>query len=269
MDLHPVEIEALDAFVNGGGRLLLLMNPWRQVMPGEQLRPYIEERFGISIGNDIVITDQRANMWQAELTVDNAPFEGMDDGFMEFRGAYNLGHPITRAFDQTMMLQAARSVTAAEEKPEGVHITELLRTTPDFWAETDTERLLQTGQARHDPGERKGPIPLAAAAIMPVDKANSPGGYSDARVVVIGDADFASNANIIIPGHINFLLNTFAWMSESEDLIAIRPSGREAPPLILTDAQRRNIAWVAIMLTVQATILVGLGVYLIRKRKRQ
>lgn len=268
MDLHPVEIEALDAFISGGGRLLLLINPWRRAGANEQLRPYIRERFGIAIGDDIVITDQRANIWQSELTVDNAPFEDVEEGFMDFRGAFNRNHPITRTFDQTMLLQAVRSVTAANDKPEGVHVQELLRSTPDFWAETDTERLLETGQARRDPGERIGPIPLAASAILPVDPDASPKGYSDARVIVVGDADFAANANIIVPGHINFLLNTFAWMSESEDLIAIRPTGREALPLLLSDTQRRNIAWAAIMLTVQATILVGLGVYMLRRRRQ-
>jgi len=272
MDLHPVEIEALDAFIAGGGRLLLLINPWRSATAGyargEQLRPWIEERFGIAIGNDIVITDQRTNRWQAELTVDNTPFEDVEAGFMDYRGAFNLKHPITRAFDQTIILQAMRSVTVSDKKPEGASIMELLRTPPDFWAETDTEKLLETGQAKWDEGERKGPVPLAAAAIVPVDKANSPKGYGDARVLVVGDADFAANANIIIPGHINFLLNTFAWLSESEDLIAIRPTGRETPPLILTDMQRRSIAWVAIMLTVQTVIAAGLAVHALRRMRQ-
>lgn len=269
MDLHPVEIEALNTFVQGGGRLVLFINPWRNpggaVARGEQLRPYIEEKLGISIGNDIVITDQSKNIWQAELAVDNTPFEKEEEGFMNYRGAFNLQHPITRAFDQTMVLQAMRSVSVSDKKPDGVSVIELLRTTPDFWAETDTEKLLETGQAKWDDGERKGPIPLAAATVLPVDKEKSPKGYTDARIIVVGDADCVSNANIIIPGHVNFVLNTFAWLSESEDLIAMRPTGRETPPLILSEAQQRTIAWLAIMLTVQLTIAAGLGVYALRR----
>lgn len=269
MDLHPVEIDALNTFVKRGGRLVLFINPWRSSASGyargEQLRPYIEKEFGIAIGNDIVITDQAANIWQAELTVDNTPYENIEDGFMAYRGAFNLNHPITRAFDQTMMLQAMRSVSISKNKPKGASVIELLRTTPDFWAETDTEKLLQAGQGKWDDGERKGPVPLAAVAILPVDKEDSPQGYTDTRIVVVGDSDFASNANIIIPGNLNFLMNTFAWLSESEDLIAMRPTGRETPPLILSEAQRRTIAWIAIMLTVQLTILAGLAVYALRR----
>jgi len=263
MDLHPVEIEALNTFIQGGGRLVLFINPWRSpatgYAQGEQLRPYIEEKLGITIGNDIVITDQAKNIWQAELSVDNTPYESVEKGLMNYRGAFNLQHPITRAFDQTMMLQAMRSIAVSDKKPDGVSVIELLRTTPDFWAETDTAKLLETGQAKWDDGERKGPISLAAAAVLPVDKEKSPKGYTDARVIVIGDADFVSNANIIIPGNVNFLLNTFAWLSESEDLIAMRPTGRETPPLILSESQQRTIAWLAIMLTVLSFNLIGDG----------
>jgi len=269
-DFHPVEIEALDTFVMNGGRLVLLIDPWRAPAGSgsakEQLRPYFERRFGIHIGSDLVVTDQSNNIWQAELTVDNTPFEGVEEGFMSYRGAYNLLHPITRSFDQSMLLQAMRSVSAAPDAPEGVAAVELLRTPPDFWAESDTEKLLQTGQAKRDEGERKGPIPIAAAAVMSLDKTQNPHGRADARVVVVGDSDFASNANIIVPGHVNFLLNTFAWLTESEDLIAIRPTGRDSLPLLLTPLQQRAIAWVAIMFTIQVVLVAGSATYLLRRR---
>jgi len=99
-----------------------------------------------------------------------------------------------------------------------------------------------------------------------VDKAANPRGLTDARVVVVGDADFASNANIIVPGHLNFLMNTFAWLSESEDLIAMRPTGRESQPLILAPVQQRAIAWVSIMLTIQLVLVAGVCVYFVRRR---
>ncbi len=269
-DFHPVEIEALDNFVNTGGRLVLLIDPWRTPAGSgtaqERLRPFFERRFGIKIGSDLVVTDKSSNIWQAELSVDNTPFEQVEDGFMAYRGAYSLQHPITRSFDQSMLLQAMRSVSVSPKLPEGVAAVELLRAPPDFWAETDTEKLLETGQAKWDEGERKGPIPLAAAAVLSLDKTQTPRGRADARVLVVGDSDFASNANIIVPGHVNFLLNAFAWLTESEDLIAIRPTGRESLPLLLTPLQQRAIAWVAIMLTIQAVLASGLAAYLLRRR---
>ncbi len=270
MDFHPVEIQVLDDFVMRGGRMVLLIDPWRAPAGSEgvseRFRPYIESRFGIKIGSDIVITDQNSNIWQAEFSVDNSPFEALEEGFMAYRGAYNLKHPVTRAFDQSMLLQAMRSVSVSDTVPDGVAAVELLRTTPDFWAETDTEKLLGTGQAKWDSEERKGAIPVAAAAVLPVDKTQNPNGLADSRILVVGDSDFASNANIIVPGHVNFLLNTFAWLTESEDLIAMRPTGRESMPLLLTPLQQRTIAWTSIMLTIQAVLAAGLAVYISRRR---
>ncbi len=269
-DLHPLEMEAVDKWVSAGGRLLVLFDPWRSVTPGygggEQLRPWLEKRFGVKVGSDVVITDKSENIWQLELTNDGRPFEKIDAGFMQFHGCFAAEHPITRTFDQTILLKAVRSVGMAEKAPEGVAGVELLRSTPDFWAETDTEKLLTTGKARLNEGERKGPIPVAVAVSQKIAANASPKGRTDARVVVVGDSDFTSNTQVVVPGNLNFVLNVFAWMNESEDLIAIRPTGREAVPLVLSDTQRRTAAWVGVMLTLQLVVAVGAVVFLLRRK---
>lgn len=270
MDFHPVEVEVLDEFMTRGGRLLVLIEPWRATTTGQgvadRMFSFFSNRIGIKIGADLVCTDKTDTPLQLELTVDNAPFETVEEEEGKYRGAFSLKHPVTRGFDQSLLFQSVRSVSIAETAPEGVAAEELLRTTPDFWAESDIEKLLQTRQAKRDDGERTGPVPLAVAAVLPVDKAKNPKGRTDARAVIVGDADFAANGSIIVPGHLNFLLNTFAWLSESEDLIAMRPTGRESQPLILTPLQQRAIAWVSIMLTIQLVLAAGLAVYLLRKR---
>ena len=269
-DLHPLEMEAIDKYVSAGGRLLVLVDPWRSVTPGygggEQLRPWLEKRFGIKVGSDIVITDKSDNIWQLELTNDAKAFDKTEAGFMQFHGCFSADHPITRSFDQTMLLKAVRSVGLAEKLPEGVAGAELLRSTPDFWAETDTEKLMTTGKARLNEGERKGPIPVAVAVTQKVPVIGSPKGRTDARVVVVGNSGFSSNMQVVVAGNLNFVLNVFAWMNESEDLIAIRPTGREAAPLVLTDAQRRAAAWVGVMLMVQIVAAVGAVVFLLRRK---
>jgi len=269
-DLHPLEMEAIDKFLTAGGRLLVLLDPWRSVTSGygggEQLRPWLERRFAIKVGSDIVITDKSENIWQLELTNDAKPFENTEAGFMQFHGCFNSQHPITQRFDQTVLLKAVRSVDMAEKVPEGVAGFNLLRSTPDFWAETDTEKLLTTGKARLNDGERRGPIPVAVAATQKVPILGSPKGRGDARIVVVGDSDFTSNTQVVVPGNLNFILNVLAWMNESEDLIAIRPTGHEAVPLVLTGDQRRTAAWVGVMLMLQVVAACGAVVYLLRRK---
>jgi hypothetical protein len=64
------------------------------------------------------------------------------------------------------------------------------------------------------------------------------------------------------------LLNSVAWLTEKEDLIAIRPMGGLEQPLVLTPRQERIIAWVASLSVVQGIALAGVGVYLWRRRYR-
>jgi len=274
-DLLPQEIRALDAYVERGGRILILLEPWRSVTTAlgqsEQLRPWLEARFGIAVGSDMVITKERERVYQIELRNDDRPFADVDDGFMEFNGAYNKEHGITRGFDLTMLLQTVRSVTIADKVPDDVAASELLRTTPDYWAETDLVGLQERGQAVQHADELAGPIAIAAAAVRRSAQTDEMGQPITGRIVVVGDSDFAANGQLDageIPGHLNFLLNTVAWLGERQDLIAIRASGKTDPPLILSRGESRAIVWVSTLLTLQLVIAAGLSVYVLRRKYR-
>lgn len=272
-DLHPQEKKAIQAYLDRGGRLLLMLDPWLSVEPGalgtEVLRPWMEETYGITIGSDIVVSDKQSKMWICELTSNDKPFEGVDDGFGEFHGAFNMGHPITRAFDQVMLFQANRTIAPVKTLPENVVAVPLLRTTPDYWAESDIAKLRETGKAVRNEEEKQGPLPLAVAATVRTSyDPEHTGKPRDARIVVVGDSDFASNGQLNVPGNLNFLLNAVAWLGEQQELIAIRPSGKSDPPLILTDTQQRAVAWIATLLPAQVVALLGLAVYAARRKNR-
>lgn len=272
-DLHPQEKKIIQGYLERGGRLLLMLDPWLSVDPGamggEVIRPWMEESYGIKIGSDIVVSDQQTKMWVCELTGNDQPFEGIDAGFGEFRGAFSVGHPITRTFDQVMVFQANRTVSLAETPLEGVAAMPLLRTTPDYWAESDVARLRETGKAVRNSEETQGPLPLAVAAtVRTTYDPEHTGKPREARIVVLGDSDFASNGQLIVPGNLNFLLNAVAWLGEQQELIAIRPSGKSDPPLILSDTQQRAVAWLATLLPAQAVALIGLAVFIARRKNR-
>lgn len=275
-DLHPDEINAMERYIQRGGRMLMMLDPWIRVQTGgasqEHLRPWLESRFGMSVGSDVVFTEKKtegSNPLQIILNPEQGPFTEIDEMPPAWRGCYAMDHPITRAFDQDMLWQVCRSVTRAKEVPEGVVLTPLVRTPPEYYSETDTGQLYDKGIARKDPGENAGPIPLVMAASITTTETDAETGRPfEGRIVIAGDSDFASNAQLTYPGHLNFVMNTFAWLVESEELIAIRPSGTNDPPVILGDSDKRTIAWVSILLTVQVVILVG-GLVLWRRRKHQ
>ncbi len=270
-DFQPPEIDALEEYVARGGRILLMMDPWIRVgtgTEGEQLRPWLEKRLGIVVGSDVVVAEERQEALQVELNADSGTFSEADRE-APYNGCYAKDHPITRAFDQPMLLQIARTAGIVEKAPEKVTVVGLLRTGPEFWAETDVAGLRETQKASRGEGEQRGPLILASAASVqtevPIEGANA---KRESRVVVVGDSSISANDTIQIPGNVNFLLNAIAWLSESEQLIAIRPRGDTDPPLVLSAGEERAVFWVSTLMTAQIALGAGLLMAALRRRNQ-
>ncbi len=267
-DLHPEELKALKKFVEDGGSLMIFFEPWVDVKLGasgtEFLRPWIKEEFGIEVGSDIVFTNQRRTPWEVELRTDPKPFENVEEGFMEFKGSVRSDHPITQRMDQPMLLRAVRTVMPLEELPKGVQALGILRTTPDYWAETDLSRLAEGGAVKFESGEKEGPLYVAVAGTKQLDKGN--GNRKRGKFVIVGDADFITNERISIGGHVNFLLNSLAWLTEHEELISIRPTTKEDKPIVLSSIQKRWLIWSSVLLTPQIVLIVKLITFVLRRR---
>jgi hypothetical protein len=270
-DLRVEEIEALDRFVLGGGRIYMMLDPWVRVDPGvsqtENLRPWLTRRFGIEVGSDLVLSETGENRFLVELGMEDAPFgEPSGDAPSPYRGSYRAEHPITRGFDQIMQWQASRTVNVALQPPANAQTVSLLRTQPTTWAETDLVQLQQKETAEKQPDEKTGPLSLVVASSVAPEAAAPSEDKRDGRIVVAGNSYFASNSQVTAPGNINFLMNSLAWLTEAEDLIAIRPSGKTDPPLLLNDSQQRMIVWISVMLTTQVVAVAGIAMYLLRRR---
>ena len=123
------------------------------------------------------------------------------------------------------------------------------------------------GRAERAPDEEEGYYGVGVAVTVRTDTPMGDGQRTrDARIVVLGDGDISSNSGISYPGHVNFLLNSMAWLSESEELIAIRPTGEEDPPIILTKSEEQLIAWVATLGLLQVIAAAGIVVHGYRRR---
>jgi len=83
----------------------------------------------------------------------------------------------------------------------------------------------------------------------------------DARIVVVGDSDFVSNAHVEDFFNKEFLLNAIAWLSGQEELIAERPKGFRASRLDMTEADYRTLFRFGVLLFPEALLIVGLAVW--------
>lgn len=274
-DLHAHEIRALDQFMDDGGRLLVLVNVQLVQDSGspvqEQFRPWLRNRFGIALGSDVIVSNVTKS-YKIDFIPDfgtRGDVRGFFPPTHEFRGSFNNQHPITRDLDIRLVLSVLRSVSLDENLPEGVSGTVLLRSTPDTWAETDLRAVVEGEPIAQDPGETSGPNDVMVAVSAPSNRIVGDGErMRDARVVVLGDADLSANEYINVIGNQNLLLNSVAWLTESEDLIAMRPTTGINQPLILSQSEQRIISWIASLGTVQAIALVGVAVFLFRRKYR-
>jgi hypothetical protein len=267
-DFHQAEVQAIQDFLDRGGRLLVLFDLWRVldqdgVMAAEQFRPWLARRYGILVGDDIILSRE------AKAEVLMVPDYGIVDLDSEYRGSYNDNHPVTMGFDQNMIFSGVRSVRLADPMPEGTAGEVLLRSLPNCWAETNLRLLFESENhvPRPDPDELQGAVPLAVAVTARTDTpVGDTGQTRDARIVAIGSREFGSNAKIIVMGHLNLIMNALAWLNESEELIGMRAEAVRNPSIVLSTADEQRIAWIASLGILHVVFAAAIAVFLIRRR---
>jgi ABC-type uncharacterized transport system involved in gliding motility auxiliary subunit len=268
VDLLPEEREALAAHLVHGGSALLLLEPLTAPSMAEDL-----ERYGLSLVPDVVLTD---NAEMRQLGFDPSHLRLTPDQF-------DL-HPITSELDSVVYLQLARSVEAISEIPAGLNVQVLARTAADAWGETSLE---EGGELEPTPElDRMGALGLAAAVEI-VDPADVPlaghdllgtdddgeaptepatEGTEGGRLVVFGDAGFASNQHLLEGLNQDLLLNSIAWLVGEEDQLSIRPND-EGRGLLELNLLQALLAWFTALIGVPGlAIIAALWTWFRRRR---
>jgi ABC-type uncharacterized transport system involved in gliding motility auxiliary subunit len=243
-DFFPPEIEALNDYAAKGGKVLVMLDPQLKAGATYPLLTQFLADWGITAGNDVVV--DASGMGQ---------LLGSNDGAMPVAVQYPQ-HPVTAGLDGLMTAYPlARSMTPAEGGANGRTAQPLVNTTPQSWAEADVASL-SSGDGRvelnADQGDLAGPITVAAAVSAPAtvtppapsnaspDAPDAPG-PPETRVVAVGDSDFVSNRAIRVPGNRDFFMNALNWLSQQENLIAVRPRQPQDHQLTLTEAQQDSV----------------------------
>jgi ABC-type uncharacterized transport system involved in gliding motility auxiliary subunit/ABC-type transport system involved in multi-copper enzyme maturation permease subunit len=264
-DLLPNEYETIRTYLKNGGRALFLIDPETAT-----LLPIFLSDYGFKLENDVII-DTVSRLLGG-------------DYFIPIVSEYE-SHPITDKFAYATFLPLARSVDVAGTKPEGATLTALAKTSQNSYAKIGF--LLKTQMTLEDIAftagkDRRGPINIAVAgtykfpAVPPAAPGTKPGEPApaapqpeakekEARVVVIGDSDFAKNNYYGMNGNGNFFLNVANWLTEESDLIAIQPKTQAPRTIQLTQAQGKFMGFFAIfLLSLPVRVL---GVYVSVRRK--
>lgn len=263
-DYLPPEIDALRRYLNKGGKVLFMVDPPDRVdsPPLTNLIALIKE-WGIEVGNNVVI--DRSGIGQLvgrgpgmPIAIDYPP------------------HAITERFNNVMTgFPLARSVTPSTAAPSGRTAQTIIETSKASWADSDVKALAERRPLGFDEaaGDKQGPISLAAAIAttapeqpaapkaQPTQGSNGQNepAKRETRVVVIGDSDFVTNANLNVPGNGNLFLNTVNWLAQQENLISIRPKQPDDRRVTLTQEQ---LGWVMLFSVVLLPgLVVATGIY--------
>lgn len=246
MALLPTEGPLIDKFVDQGGKVLLLQDPDTTAGIDDLLK-----KWKIGLESNIVVDS--SGIGQLFGMGPAAPLVSTYES-----------HPITKDLTRSMtFFPFARSVKTVENASSAFNSTTLFKTSEASWGETN----LKGGSARYDEGaDIKGPVALGIASTktVTVDEKEKKRG-KEARVVVIGDSDFATNAYFQQQRNGDLFLNTVSWLAEDEDLISVRPRTQEARSIQLTRASSSILFWVTMVLLPGSALVSGILVWLRRR----
>jgi ABC-type uncharacterized transport system involved in gliding motility auxiliary subunit len=207
------EVKLLQDYLKGGKSLMLMLDP--AVKTG--LDPLLKD-WGIVLDNRVVVDASG----QGQLL-------GLGPAIPLVVQYGN--HPITKDFAQGPSFFPLTQAVTVTPPTADEQVTELLKTSPQSWAEADSKQeKLQFDPAR----DRKGPLTLGVALTRTFESAPAPVAAGKAKpselskpkakMVVIGDSDFATVTN---PQVLNsdLFLNAVTWLgSGAEDpSLSIRP----------------------------------------------
>jgi ABC-type uncharacterized transport system involved in gliding motility auxiliary subunit len=236
----PAEADMLEKYLAGGGKALIEVDP--------ETDPKLDSVFqswNVKVGNDLVI--DASGVGRLFGTGPVVPLV-VDYGTS----------PITKNLPGGMtFFPLARTVSIADRSKTDPQTVELLKTS----ARSFTIPGLKKGQTEiaFDPKTgTAGPLSLGVAASSKKDD-------KSARVVVIGDSDFAANQWIGLQRNGDLFYNMINWLAEDENLISIRPKTMTNRRVTLTEAQSTALKWFDLFLL--PGLVIFLGVYIWWKRR--
>jgi ABC-type uncharacterized transport system involved in gliding motility auxiliary subunit len=253
-DLLPTEVDAIKAFLNKGGKLLLLIDPPEKAdTPPQPSLEALAHDWGMNVGRNIVVDASGVGRLLGT------------DASVPVAATYP-SHPITERFGVLTAYPLARSVVPVPGGVNGRNAQTFINTSERSWGETNIEGLMKTGEVTLDEakGDMRGPVSIGATAVAaapagPAPAAGTAQKTPEARVAVVGDSDFVANYAINIQGNRDLFMNTIGWLTQQESLISIRPKEAGDRRLTMTADQSRRMGWLALLIIPGA--IFGMGVH--------
>ncbi|MFW6063396.1 MAG: GldG family protein [Chloroflexota bacterium] len=250
--LDESEVEALRQYVEGGGSLFVardvIDSDGRAVAEDDGLNSYLVESWGIDLRQDVIVDQDLARAGQSFglefLAADYGSSPIITADLREFGTRFSLARSI---------------VTDNEAVDDAVTISELVRTSPNAWGETDIATLSQEGIAEPDADDAQGSLVIGVSAQNE---------SSDARLVVFGDADFVNNANLVWGGNSLLFSNSLNWLANDEVAIELSPRETIQRQVNIPEQQLRLLRFASTWFGPLLMGMIGFIVWSARRERR-
>lgn len=269
----PPELAMLDDYLARGGRLMVFADPVFQPGGTRLVNTGLDDwlaGYGVGLQEDLVLDPT------SEL-----PFYGPETLYTDSYG----DHVIVDTLNQTgsrVLMPLVRSVRALKDAA-GAQVTELVSTTEQGWGETGLDDLKNLDL---DDNDLPGPVPVAVAVALDTaqlggpddaleaeagqsgsqESADSDPAASEARLVVFGDLDWATDAHVANGANGLLLLNTFNWLVQREQLITIEGKQPKQTRLSLLDAELFMLYGLFVLVLPALAAAMGLWIAMQRRR---
>jgi ABC-2 type transport system permease protein len=249
-----VELAALKAYVDGGGRLLVMQGPVFGRDGATFAHVGLEDLaagYGVRLGDNLVVDPSRASdvegpsVWAAGPT--------------NYRP-----HPLTTRFGGRLTYwPRTREIAPVETPVPGLVVATLVQTSPEGWGETDLPTIRGEEDLAFDPArDRKGPVSVAVA----VER----GGANPTRMVFLGTGRLVMNVRLgglmLRDYDADFVTSAIAWLSDREARAGVgpKPIGRTAPGLTVAE-----VSWAFRLFVIALPLLTVIAGAVTWWRRRQ
>lgn len=241
-DYLPQEVSAIEKYLKGGGRVLLMLDPG-VALPN--LSKLLSD-FGVTTRDDLVIDENPIS--QIFGTGPSMPL------ILSY-GDNPIVRPLARV---ATLFPLSRSFSVAANSSGGATVDSLCKTSAASFSVTNFNPKMT--QVSYRPGKDvKGPLVVAVAGTLTGASQGKEG-----RFVATGTSLLAANAYLNFQGNRDLVMNMVEWLSSNEGLISIRPKPPESQHLNLTSRQMGSLL-ARCMAIPGIIIIIGIGVWWSRR----
>lgn len=243
------ELDALSAYVQGGGKLVVLMGPNSKTDLTSILQNY-----GVSFSGNVVVDPAQSVPQDPRVVV------------VQSYGT----HAITQDLRDLTFFPLSTSISYPSSPPTGMTITPLAQSSGSSWGNSDPNQIQQQAS---DP---KGPLALAVSidtGSSSSDSQSSPGATPSAppdptanRIVLFGSPDLISDNSLQqVPGNATLFQNAVNWVVAEDNLINIQVPDTTPRTLVVTGSQMNLIAYSSFLFLPLAVLAAGAAVWWTRR----